>query len=246
VCATCTAAQYTTARWLHKERDWGDSGDPSGLSGLVEARTFNGQKARSANRAAVTPEAAESSANAIFAGVYRPFGSTERRSYATAEANPQLNEDRDAVTIRTRARSSQDVPGLKKAPNLGSGEELMAALSVGGVALAETYQGAEAVSASDALAMSKGGKKLGDKTVMAASQLNSKPPPFKPTDKARPTRSYGVSSGEGVSSLAMSGSANGKIALAQAESAVAMSQTQTSNADSWQDLGRRLASVLAW
>lgn len=249
VACVLPAAQYTSARWLHKERDWGDSGDPSGLGGLVEARTFNGQRARSANRAAITPEAAESSSNAIFTGVYRPFGSTERRSYATAEANPELNHDRDAVTVRTRARSSQDVPGLARAPNLGSGEEMMSALSVGGVALAETYQGAEAVSASDALAMNKGGangKRIRDKTTMAASQLNSKPPPFKPTDKKRPTRSYSVSSGEGVTSLAMSGAANGKIALAQAESAVAMSQTQTSNADSWQDLGRRLASVLAW
>lgn len=233
----------SAGRRLHKERDWGDSGDPSGqTSGLVGARSFKGQRARPANRAAITPEAAETSSNAVFTGIYRPFGSTERRSYATVEPTPDVNDDRAKETVRPRARSAQDVPGLgRRTPNLGSGEEQMAVLSVGGVALAETYQGAEAVATSDSLAMNTG------KTVIAASQLNSRPQVFRSTvkDTSRPARAFGVTSGNGVGSLAMSGAANGKITLAQAESAVAMSQTQTSTADQWHDGGRRLRSLAA-
>lgn len=118
----------------------------------------------------------------------------------------------------------------------------MAVLSVGGVALAETYEGAEAASASDALAMNKGNRRnRPGQTTTAASMLNSRPPVFRAVDNAR-TRSFGVTSNEGVGSLAMSGTANGKIVLAQAGSAVAMSQTQTSTADTWQNLWREPAA----
>lgn len=228
------------SRRLLKERDWGDSGDPSGLSGLVEARSFNANRARTASRTAVTPEAAESSANAVFTGIYRPFGDTDRRSYAQAEST-WGNEMRGDVAMRPRTRSSIDVVQLRRPPNLGSGEEQMAVLSVGGVALAETFEGAEAVSASDALAMNKGEEP--GQTTMAASMLNSRPPVFKPTDtKKKRTRSFGVTSNQGVGSLAMSGAANGKVVLAQAESAVAMSQTQTSTADQWGNLWREPAA----
>lgn len=224
---------------LLKERDWGDSGDPSGLSGLVGARSFNANRARTASRTAVTPEAAESSANAVFTGIYRPFGDADRRSYAQAEPT-WGNEVRGDVAMRPRARSSIDVVQLRRPPNLGSGEEQMAVLSVGGVALAETFEGAEAVSASDALAMNKGEEP--GQTTTAASMLNSRPPVFRPTDtKSKRTRSFGVTSNQGVGSLAMSGAANGKVVLAQAESAVAMSQTQTSTADQWGNLWREPA-----
>lgn len=243
----CSAHGIAASRRLQKERDWGDSGDPSGLGGLVAARSFNANRARPASRAAITPEAAESSANAVFTGVYRPFGSAEQRSYAQAESRPD-NEDRGGETIRPRARSSIDVVDQRRPPNLGSGEEQMAVLSVGGVALAETFEGAEAASASDAVAMNKGGRP--GQTATAASQLNSRPPVFRAVDNKR-TRSFGVTSNNAVSALAMSGAANGKVVLAQAESAVAMSQTQTSTADTWQNLwrepagrGRRLRAAL--
>jgi hypothetical protein len=238
-----TAANGSAAgRRLHKERDWGDSGDPSGLGGLVAARAFNANRARTASRTASTPEAAETSANAVFTGIYRPFGSTERRAYAQAEGRYD-NEDRGTDTIRPRTRSAIDVVDLgRRTPNLGSGEEQMAVLSVGGVALAETHEGAEAASASDALALNKGNRRnRPGQTTTAASMLNSRPPVFRAVDNTR-TRSFGVSSNEGVGSLAMSGMANGKIVLAQAESAVAMSQTQTSTADTWQNLWREPAA----
>jgi hypothetical protein len=130
-----------------------------------------------------------------------------------------------------------DLVQLNRPPNLGSGEEQMAVLSTGGVALAETFEGAEAVSASDAVAMNKGSEP--GQTAMAASMQNSRPPVFRPTNIERKrTHSFGVTSNNGVGSLAMSGAANGKVVLAQAESAVAMSQTQTSTADQWGNLWR--------
>jgi hypothetical protein len=121
----------------------------------------------------------------------------------------------------------------------------MAVLSVGKVALAETHEGAEAASASDALPMNTG------KTSTASSMLISKPPAFKGTDavKGKRTRSFAATSSVGVGSLAMAGPANGKIVLAQANEAVAMSQASTSTADQWGELwreppGRGLRAVM--
>jgi hypothetical protein len=241
----CPAAhEGSAARRLQRDRDWGETGDPSGLGGLVGARAFNGARARSASRTAVTPEAAETSANAVFTGVYRPFGSVSDRVYAQAEPPRPWAEGPDTETIRPRARSAIDVPGLNRAPNLGSGEELMAVLSVGKVALAETHEGAEAASASDAVAINTG------KTSTSASMRISKAPVFKGTDvKKKRTRSFGASSSVGVGSNAMAGAANGKVVLAQANEAVAMSQTSTSTADQWGELwreppGRNLRAVV--
>jgi hypothetical protein len=216
----------------------------------VAARSFNARPARSASRVAVTPEAAESTANARFTGVYRPFGPSDRRTYATAETtyNNEIRQD----PIRPRNRATTDVVQIPKPPNLGTGEEQMSALSVGGMVLAETNEGAEAASATDALALNKGREP--GQTTIAASQLISRPPVWRAFIPGR-TRSFGVTSNQGVGSLAMSGAANGKVVLAQAESAVAMSQTQTSTADQWQglppdprgdrgDRGRRLLALL--
>lgn len=244
-CHVCAAAhEATAARHLQKERDWGDSADSSGLGGLVGARIFNGGRARPPARTAVTPEGAESTANAAFSGIYRPFGSVSDRVYAQAEFK-ESEDARNKETIRPRVRSAIDVPGVRRAPNLGSGEEQMAVLSMGQVALAETHEGAEAASASDALPMNTG------KTSTAASMLIARPPPFKGTDavKGKRTRSFAASSSVGVGSLAMAGPANGKVVLAQANEAVALSQSSTSTADQWQEpyrepIGRGLRAVL--
>jgi hypothetical protein len=247
-------------RQLHKERDWGESGDPSGLSGIVGARAFTPHKPQPAARFAVTPEGAESSANAAYTGPFRPIAAAERRTFATAEAYPSINAERHKTTIRPRARSAQDVPELgNRAPNLGSGEEVMPALVIGGYSLAETFEGASAIAASDAVALNRGGRgRAASRTTIASSMRIGRPRAFRNTDVAAKT-SFGVSASEPAGSVATSGVANGKIVLAQANQAVAVSQSQARNdlgtsSDDWQQpwrdvserkAGRRLLVVWA-
>jgi hypothetical protein len=135
-----------------------------------------------------------------------------------------------ACGLHTR---SQDLGRTQapKPPNRGSGDENIGAVTMGTLSLAETYEGAEAVAASDAVALlANGGRKP---TTAAFSMLTSRPGVLQRADASK-RRSTGVSAGVAVSSIAGSGQANSRIALAQAESAVAMAQTQRGTADAWQ------------
>lgn len=103
---------------------------------------------------------------------------------------------------------------------------------MGGVAHSQTYEGATAISATDAVAQNKGGKF----TPISYNMLTSKPGVWKQGVLKRQVwgtsrGSWGASNNNPVGSLAVSGVANGKIALAQAEDAVAMSQTEKSTTD---------------
>jgi predicted carbohydrate-binding protein with CBM5 and CBM33 domain len=120
-----------------------------------------------------------------------------------------------------------------KAPNLGTGDENIGAVTMGSMAVAETYEGAEAFAASDSVAMTVRTRKAATSTTVAASMLTSRAPAINRRADGANARSSAVSAGIPVGSLAAAGQANSKIVLAQAESAVALSQTARGNADSW-------------
>lgn len=85
----------------------------------------------------------------------------------------------------------------------------------GGVSYSQTYEGARAVAGTDALGLSKGapGKRRTDVTPIAVNDFFNWVPAFKPIRNASYGRkaSIGVSAGNRVGALAMSGVANGKI-----------------------------------
>lgn len=209
---------------------WGKD-DPSGYNSQAAARSF--QLTPPGPHMAVTPEAAEAIAASRFPGVLRLTSATQRKSFATVEAHPDANPDRHKEMIGPRARSIQDIP---KGPFINSGGLNMPALVASGVSVSETYEGAEAIASTDSLALNAGGRKAA--TSIATNMRSAWPPVLKPAGITRQgVTSFAVTNRPVVSS-AGSGPANGKIVLAQADSAVAMAETQRpdSNVDSWQSL----------
>jgi hypothetical protein len=105
------------------------------------------------------------------------------------------------------------------------------------MALSQTYEGASAISATDALPHNKGGKF----TPVAYNNLISRPGVWKQGVQKRKVwgssrGSWGLSNNQGVGSLAVSGIANGVITLAQADTAVAMSQSEKASGPNRQSL----------
>jgi hypothetical protein len=90
---------YSTAptvqgRRLLKDRDWGDSGDPTGTEVLSRSRIFPGGPGTP--KRAATPEAAESTANSGFLGIWRrEMTPSNSVAFATVESDPLfVNPDR--------------------------------------------------------------------------------------------------------------------------------------------------------
>jgi hypothetical protein len=121
-------------------RDWGDKsvfGD--GTEVLSRSRVFDGTKP--ANTRAVTPEAAESTANPNFAAIWRRAMPPDAKlSFATVEGVQGTNEDREKKTVMPRARSAIDVPTGPR-PDMISGNAQVPLVAMGGAALAQTYEG---------------------------------------------------------------------------------------------------------
>lgn len=142
---TTPTAPLAQGRRLLKERDWnainGDSGDSTGTEVLSRARVFEGGPGTP--RRAVTPEAAEATANPGFLGIWRRE-MTDKNSvpFATVESDPLfVNPDRKKGTIMPRARSAQDVPDLAHKPNLVSGNAQVPVVAMGSAAVANTFEG---------------------------------------------------------------------------------------------------------
>lgn len=213
---SCQAARLLKNRFYTED-------DPSGYTAYTAARSITplGTKVRNAN----TPEAAESTSNAAFLGVYRASaaGGSGKLSYATVEGTVGANPDHRKEFVKTRTRSAQDLGGLTPRPvNIAGGAVQVPVLVTNGAALAQTYEGATAASMPEALIVNQGGRGGNRKTVVANSMLTST---TAPAPKASKIASL-ASTAQPVGSLALSGTANGKIVLAQADSAVAMAQTE--------------------
>uniref|UniRef100_A0A383W122 Uncharacterized protein n=1 Tax=Tetradesmus obliquus TaxID=3088 RepID=A0A383W122_TETOB len=213
---------------------------------------------------AITPEAAEAIAYSDPSGIHRLATPEKRRSYATVEPDAlNNNPNRDDTTVRTFARSNQDLPSrFRRRGNNGndgnsyynsngntnlnrksskssendpkyssSGAVEQPILAMGELSYAQTYQGATAVAASDAIAMSKGGR-VGspDGTTIAASNAVTWVPGLLQANVAQQS-SVVVSTSQRVGSMAASGAADGRLALAQAGSAVALAQAEASEWD---------------
>ncbi|WIA12945.1 hypothetical protein OEZ85_006560 [Tetradesmus obliquus] len=245
LCVLSAALPTHSARLLHSRTGWDDSsddqGDASGYSSSSAARVINPASTPTpASRTAVTPLsiAAEATSNAVFTGAHRLVAPQQRRSYATVEPDPVTNNnDRRQVTILPRQRSVQDLPAPRNILAGGSGNDNMPALVMGGMAHSQTYEGATSISATDAVAANKGGKF----TPVAYNNLISRPGVWKQGVQKRKTwgtarGSWGLSNSQAVGSLAVSGISNGVITLAQADSAVAMSQTEKSSGPNRQSL----------
>jgi hypothetical protein len=168
------------------------------------------------NRVALTPENAESSSNAAANGVNRNYAPSDRRSYATANAESNMELDNKPVAIQPRARSAIDLP---QGPNLSSGAPNMPVLVMGGVAHAQTYQGATATAGTDGLAVNNGGRG----TAVSSQTLVGRQPPLR---RAAPGRSWGVTANNAVNSAALVGATNGHAVVSQAELAVSYAHAE--------------------
>uniref|UniRef100_A0A383VSI7 Uncharacterized protein n=1 Tax=Tetradesmus obliquus TaxID=3088 RepID=A0A383VSI7_TETOB len=213
----CQAARLLRGRFDNED-------DPSGYAAYNAARSISPLSTKS--RSASTPDAAESNANAAFIGVYRAStaGGNGPLSYSTVEADPvSSNPDRRKEAVKPRARSAQDLYNLTPKPiNLSSGAPQIPVLVTNGASVSQTYEGATAAAMPEAIMVNQGGKRGNRKTVVANSMLTATTG-FAP--KASRTGSFGYTA-QPVGSLALSGAANGKIVLAQADTAVAMAQTE--------------------
>lgn len=126
------------------QRDWGDKSEfGDGTEVFSRARVFEG--AKPLNTRAVTPEAAESTANANFAAIWRRAMPPDAKlSFATVEGVQGTNEDRAKKTVMPRARSAIDVPTGPR-PDMISGNAQVPLVAMGGAALAQTYEGEAAM-----------------------------------------------------------------------------------------------------
>ncbi|KAF8057915.1 hypothetical protein HT031_005861 [Scenedesmus sp. PABB004] len=183
---------------------------------IVGARMIKPARSTSTvTRSALTPEAAEATANSAFGGVHRLTAPPAKRSYATVDAHStDINNNNRAIT--PRARSAQDI--TRGGPNRGNGHSSMPALVMGGMAKATTYEGATSISTTDSLGMNAGRRSSVSSTILTArgGVLRG----------ATRSASYGVTSNNPILSNAMSGAANNHIVLAQANEAVSMAQTE--------------------
>lgn len=87
-------APIEASRKLMKDREWGENGDPTGTEVLARARAFDGGPGTP--KRAVTPEAAESTANNMFLGLWRrAMDKDSSVVFATVESDPNfVNPDR--------------------------------------------------------------------------------------------------------------------------------------------------------
>ncbi|WIA29753.1 hypothetical protein OEZ86_012228 [Tetradesmus obliquus] len=214
---SCQAARLLRGRFDNED-------DPSGYAAYTAARAIDplGTKVRNGN----TPEAAESTSNAAYLGVYRAstVGGQGKLSFATVEAtHVSANPDRRKEVIKPRTRSAQDLGNLTPRPvNIAGGAVQVPVLVTNGASVSQTYEGATAAAMPQAVIVNQGGKRGNRKTVIANSMLTSS---TAAAPKASKVGSL-ASTAQPVGSLALSGAANGKITLAQADSAVAMAQTE--------------------
>uniref|UniRef100_A0A383VC14 Uncharacterized protein n=1 Tax=Tetradesmus obliquus TaxID=3088 RepID=A0A383VC14_TETOB len=193
---------------------------------------------------AITPEAAEAIAYSDPSGIHRLATPEKRRSYATVEPDAlNNNPNRDDTTVRTFARSNQDLPSRFRRRGNNGNDGNSYYNSNGNTNLNRksskssendpkySSSGATAVAASDAIAMSKGGR-VGspDGTTIAASNAVTWVPGLLQANVAQQS-SVVVSTSQRVGSMAASGAADGRLALAQAGSAVALAQAEASEWD---------------
>ncbi|KAF6250716.1 hypothetical protein COO60DRAFT_1568831 [Scenedesmus sp. NREL 46B-D3] len=224
VALTAVAAPCCQAARLLRAGRFANEDDPSGYSAYNAARIISPLSTKT--KSAVTPEAAETNANSGYIGAYRAStaGGNGPLSYSTVEADPVSNNpNRRKEVIKPRARSAQDLYNLTPRPlNIGSGAAQIPALVMNGAAVSQTYEGATAAAMPEAIFVNQGGKRGNRKTVIAHGMLTAS---TGSAPKASRAGSFGVT-GQPVGSLALSGAANGKIVLAQADTAVAMAQTE--------------------
>lgn len=224
VIAAAAAPSCHAARLLKANR-FANEDDPSGYSAYTAARAIDPVApttplgARNGN----TPEAAESLSNNRWLGVWRASaaGGNGPISYGSVEADPvSINPGRAKEMVKTRTRSSLDTP--ERPVDIQNGAVQIPVLVTNGASVAQTYQGATAAAMPEAIVVNQGGKRGNRKTTIAKSMISSS---TSAAPKASTIASL-ASTAQPVGSLALSGAANGKITLAQADSAVAMAQTE--------------------
>ncbi|KAF6263825.1 hypothetical protein COO60DRAFT_345920 [Scenedesmus sp. NREL 46B-D3] len=260
--------------WDSEDGDNSSSSSSSSSDAYASARVLSMPPPDTHNIVhAITPDAAEAIAYSDPSGIHRLATPEQRRSYATVEPDALSNNpSRDDMTVRSFARSNQDLPSrFRRRGNTGhdgssyssnnlnrrrgklseedpkystSGAVQQPILAMGQLSYAQTYTGvagATAVAASDAIALSKGGR-VGspDGTTIASANAATWVPGLLQANVAQQS-SVVVSTSQRVGSLAASGAADGKLALAQAETAVALAQAEASvwdevgDEDSWHD-----------
>lgn len=111
---------------------FGETIDPS-ISNQVSARW--GNMKRPPARQGLTGEDAESTAGSTFPGVHKH--AAPHTVFATVDAQSNLDFPHKKSTVKTRARSAMDRPGLEF-PNVASGAPSMPALGVGNLVHAQT------------------------------------------------------------------------------------------------------------
>lgn len=211
-------------------REW-HADDPSGYNAFAAARVFKQGDAPKFPRKGLTPEDAESLVNPTFNGIYRATLDPKHSNVAmaTVEADPvSMNPDRKKMLTRPQGRAAIDLPS--RPIDVQSGQPQVPTLAMGSAALAQTWEGATAVSASDSVLTNVRGKRGGTTTARNMVTSNATPLP----SRANRIGSFAAGTSEPVKSMALSGAADGVIALAQADHAVAMSTAGKSRADSWQ------------
>lgn len=125
------------ARRLLKEREW--DGHNDGTEVLSRARVFEG--GQGTPKRAVTPEAAESTANNQFLGVWRREMGNAPAVFATAEQDPLfVNPNRRKEVINTRARSAQQVVPGKEIDRI-NGNAQIPVVAMGGASVSQTFEG---------------------------------------------------------------------------------------------------------
>lgn len=125
------------ARRLLKERKW--DGHNDGTEVLSRARVYGG--GAGTPKRAVTPEAAESTANNRFLGIWRREMGSAPAVFATAEQDPLfVNPDRRKEVINTRARSAQQVSTGPETDKI-SGNAQVPVVAMGGASVAQTFEG---------------------------------------------------------------------------------------------------------
>jgi len=207
VCSLCCfrTAPAAQARMLKKSRDWGESGDPNGYDVLASARRFEGGPGTP--KRAVTPEAAESTANNMFLGLWRR--SMDKDSsvvFATVESDPNfVNPDRKPQTIMPRGRVAMDTMTSKKVDQV-SGNAMANTVAMGGASVAQTFEGEQEVhleylfdivqhqACTVKLAVSR--YCIGCSAYRIAAQLVAKPGQYRPGCTALPKSAAEVSAGD--------------------------------------------------
>lgn len=187
-------------------------------AGFIEARIINTQpfKVNPGFQYALTPEDAESLSNAVANGVTRNYAPTDRRTYATANGDNNMELDNKPVAIQPRARSVQDLPG---GPNVASGSSNMPAVVLGGIVHAQTYEGARATAGTDAIPL----KAAGPGVATASQTITGTTGPL---IGATPGQSFAATANNGVRSASIVGAANAHAALSQAEHAVSYAHAE--------------------